>query len=156
MHLTIRPATIADLDTLFHFQTNEEARQMAAFTPENWNDKDAYTAKWTKLINEGKVYVYCIIVDGQIAGTVGAWQRENEWQITYWIDRAQWGKGVATEAVRQFLQVFTTRPIYGSAAFDNHGSLKVLEKCGFKPHATDKGHANARGREIEEVIYKLG
>jgi RimJ/RimL family protein N-acetyltransferase len=40
-------------------------------------------------------------------------------------------------------------------AFDNQGSQKVLEKCGFVKIGTDKGFANARQAEIEEYIYKL-
>lgn len=155
-NITIRPATLDDLETLFHFQADEEAAHIAAFVNEHYKDKEAYIAKWTKLITEGKVYVYAIIADEQIAGTVGAWQMVDEWQITYWIDKAQWGKGIATAAAQQFLEVFTTRPIYGRVAFDNAGSIKVLVKNGFERTGTDMYHSHARGREIEEIIYKRG
>jgi RimJ/RimL family protein N-acetyltransferase len=48
-----------------------------------------------------------------------------------------------------------TRPLYGRTAFDNVGSQKVLEKCGFVRTGQDKGFANARQAEIEEYIYRL-
>jgi [ribosomal protein S5]-alanine N-acetyltransferase len=153
MHL--RPTTITDLDTLYTFQLDEEASQMAAFMPENWTDKDAYIAKWTKLITEGEVHAYTIIVDEKIVGSIGSYPMEGEWQITYWVGREFWGRGIATEAARAFLQLFTTRPIYGRAAFDNAGSIKVLEKCGFVKTGTDRYQSHARGKEIEELIYKL-
>lgn len=151
----IRPTTIADLDTLHTFQLDEEASHMAAFMGENWTDKDAYVAKWTKLITEGKVYTYVIIVDDEVVGTVGSWQQGDDWQITYWINKAYWGRGIAAQAVQQFLKVFTIRPIYGCAAFDNQRSIRVLEKNGFIKTGTDMFHARARGKEIEEVIHRL-
>lgn len=48
-----------------------------------------------------------------------------------------------------------TKPIFGRVVFDNLGSQKVLEKCGFVKIVADKGFANARQTEIEEFIYKL-
>ena len=47
------------------------------------------------------------------------------------------------------------RPLYARAASDNFGSLRVLEKCGFKVMGKEMGYANARGYEIEEFILKL-
>ena len=80
---------------------------------------------------------------------------DNEAEITYWIDRKLWGKGVATTALKDFLKIEQSRPIFGRVAFDNYGSQKVLEKCGFVRIGKDKGFANARQAEIEEYIYKL-
>lgn len=80
---------------------------------------------------------------------------EGDTEITYWIDRNFWGQGIATRALKEFLAIETTRPIFGRVAFDNFGSQKVLKKCGFIKIGTDKGFANARQTEIEEFIYKL-
>lgn len=44
---------------------------------------------------------------------------------------------------------------YGRVAIVNMGSIRVLEKCGFMKTRVEKAFANARGNEIEEVIYKL-
>ena len=76
-------------------------------------------------------------------------------EITYWIDRNFWGLEIATKALKDFLVIETTRPIFARVAFDNFGSQKVLEKCGFVKTGADKGFANARETEIEEFIYKL-
>jgi RimJ/RimL family protein N-acetyltransferase len=82
-------------------------------------------------------------------------KRENEAEITYWMDKKFWGQGIATTALKGFLKIEQIRPIYGHVAFDNYGSQKVLEKCGFVKIGKDKGFANARQAEIEEYIYKL-
>ncbi|WP_369804269.1 GNAT family N-acetyltransferase [Chitinophaga sp. MD30] len=66
-----------------------------------------------------------------------------------------WGQGITTTALDNFLTLESTRPIFGRVAFDNFGSQRVLEKCGFVKTGTDKGFANARQTEVEEFIYKL-
>jgi RimJ/RimL family protein N-acetyltransferase len=48
------------------------------------------------------------------------------------LDRQKfWGQGIATTALKELLKIEQVRPIYGRVAFDNYGSQKVLEKCGF-------------------------
>ena len=96
-----------------------------------------------------------IIVDKIIAGSVSKFEMGGDAEITYWIDKQFWGKGVATKALNEFLKNEKARPIFGRVAFDNFGSQKVLEKCGFVKIGTDKGFANERQAEIEEFIYKL-
>ena len=90
-----------------------------------------------------------------IAGSVAKFVIENDAEITYWIDKKFWGQGVATAALKILLKIEPVRPIYGRVAFDNYGSQKVLEKCGFEKIGTDNGFANARMQEIEEYIYRL-
>jgi RimJ/RimL family protein N-acetyltransferase len=40
-------------------------------------------------------------------------------------------------------------------AHDNVASRRVLEKCGFRAIATERGFAEARSGEIEEVVLRL-
>ena len=111
--------------------------------------------KYTKLLNNPTVNNQTIILDNLIVGSIGKFLMEGDSEITYWIDRKFWGQGIATEALKNFLDIETSRPIFGRVAFDNFGSQKVLEKCGFVKIGSDKGFANARQAEIEELIYKL-
>ena len=76
-------------------------------------------------------------------------------EITYWIDKKFWGQGVATTALKLLLAMETTRPVFGRVAFDNIGSQRVLEKCGFTIIGESTGFANARGQEIEEFLLEL-
>ena len=46
------------------------------------------------------------------------------------------------------------RPIYARAASDNVGSLRVLEKAGFRPIGVNRDFAPGRGEEIEETILR--
>ena len=80
---------------------------------------------------------------------------EGDADITYAISKAYWGKGITTKAVKQFITIEKTRPLFGRVAFDNFGSQKVLENVGFKKIGNNMWFANARGKEIEEYIYRL-
>lgn len=153
--IVLRKTEVADLAFLFVFQLDHEANYLAAFTSKDPTDKNAYLQKYTKLLNDPTINMQTIIVDNSIAGSIAAFEIEGEAEVTYWIDKKFWGKGIATKALKGLLKGENRRPIFGRTAFDNFGSQKVLEKCDFVKIAIDKGFANARQAEIEEFIYKL-
>ena len=153
--IKFRKTEVDDLELLFKFQLDKEAINLAAFTPKDPTDKSAYLSKYTKLLNDPTVNNQTIIIDNIIVGSIAKFEIDGQAEVTYWIDKNFWGKGVATKALEYLLTIETTRPIFGRVAFDNYGSQKVLEKCGFLKIGKDKGFANARQTEIEEFIYKL-
>jgi ribosomal-protein-alanine N-acetyltransferase len=153
--ITLRATEVNDLDALFNFQSDEEAGYMAAFVNENWQDKDAYLAKWNKLLADETIKIRTVLLDNKVVGSVLIWQLMGEPQISYGLGRAFWNKGVATNALQQFLAIFPDRPLFGRAAFDNIASMKVLAKCGFKKINEEKSYAHARGKEIDEMVFVL-
>jgi ribosomal-protein-alanine N-acetyltransferase len=155
IEIVLRPTELADLASLFIFQLDDEANYLAAFTSKDPADKTAYFQKYTKLLSDTTVNNQTIIVNKVIAGSIAKFEIEGQAEITYWIDKKFWHKGVATTALKMFLTIENTRPIRARVAFDNFRSQKVLEKCDFIKVGTDKGFANARQAEIEEFIYKL-
>lgn len=144
-----------DLDFLFQFQLDPEGGYLAAFMPNNHDNKTAYIEKYTRFLANPTIHMCTIKAGDIIAGSIAKFMMDDEAEITYWIDRKYWGQGIATAALEQFLKIEPTRPIRARVAFDNYGSQKVLEKCGFVKTGTDKGFANARQKEIEEFIYTL-
>lgn len=147
--------TKEDLETLFVFQTNKDGILMAAFTSENPNDKVEYMKKWAAIVDNPKIKMQTIRLENRIVGSVVHFDIMNETNVSYWIDQEFWGKGIATEALNEFIKGSDKRPLFGRVAYDNFGSQKVLEKCGFKVIGKEKGFANARKKEIEEFVYKL-
>lgn len=154
-NIKLKPTEISDLDTLFKFQLDKEGGYLAAFMPKDPTDKSAYISKYTKLLSEPTVNNQTILLNNIIVGSIAKFVMEGNTEITYWIDRAYWGQGIATKALRKLLEIESIRPIFGRVAFDNVGSQKVLEKCGFIKIGSDKGFANARQMEIEEFVYRL-
>ncbi|HEY9532961.1 MAG TPA: GNAT family N-acetyltransferase [Mucilaginibacter sp.] len=155
IQLKLRQTEHSDLAFLFQFQLDKEANYLAAFTSKDPADKKAYFEKFTKILDDPTINMQTVLVNETIAGSIAKFEMEGNTEITYWIDRSQWGNGIATTALKNFLSIENTRPIFGRVAFDNLGSQKVLEKCGFAKIGADKGFANARQAEIEEFIYKL-
>ena len=153
--IKLRQTEKSDLEFFFQFQLDEEAIYLAAFTPKDPADKEAYFEKYTKHLNDPTINMQTILSGETVAGSIAKFEVEGDAEITYWIDRNFWGKGIATTALKKFLTIENARPILGRVAFDNLGSQKVLEKCGFVKIGADKGFANARQSEIEEFIYKL-
>jgi [ribosomal protein S5]-alanine N-acetyltransferase len=145
----------SDLHLFFQFQLDEEGSYLAAFTPNDSNDETAYVERYSKYLKDSTKTMRTIKLDNQIVGSISKFIMDDKAEITYWIDRKFWGKGIASATLKEFLELEQTRPIYGRVAFDNYGSQKVLEKCGFAKIGSDKGFAKARQAEIEEYIYEL-
>ena len=154
----LRDVTEADLPIFFEQQRDPAANQMAAFTAKDPADREAFTAKWAKILGDDTVTKKAILVNGQVAGSVSSFVAHwsGQLELTYWLGREYWGRGIATKALTAFLGHLKARPVYARAAKDNIASIRVLAKCGFTISGHDKGFANARGEEVEEVVLRLG
>lgn len=155
MNLTLKPTTLQDLDLLFLYQKDEVSNQMAAFTAEDPNDKEAYMEKWLKIIENPAINMQTIFMDNINVGSVLCFEMMGETNVSYWIDRQYWGKGIATKALNLFLEKVRKRPLVGRTAFDNYGSQKVLKNCGFTLSGKEADFANARNKKIEEFIFTI-
>ncbi|MFZ0544713.1 MAG: GNAT family N-acetyltransferase [Candidatus Promineifilaceae bacterium] len=155
VEIELREVQEADLDLFFAFQQDPAAVHMAAFVSRDPTDRAVFDAHWQRILADEQTTNRTILFEGQVVGHVASFVMFGDLEVTYWIDRAYWGKGLATQALSAFLTtVQKKRPIYGRAAKDNLGSRRVLEKCGFQYVGEDKGFANARGKEIVEVIMR--
>jgi RimJ/RimL family protein N-acetyltransferase len=63
--------------------------------------------------------------------------------------------GLASEALRAFLAIESTRPLYGRVANHNVASAKVLARAGFVEVASETSFAQGVGAEVVERIYRL-
>jgi len=151
----LRDMTARDLPIFFEQQMDSAANYMAAFTAKDPADRNAFTAHWSRLLGDETVIKKTILFEGDVAGQVLSFERFGKREVCYWIGRQYWGKGIATQALSELLDHLKTRPLYARAAKDNIASIRVLEKCGFTISGHDKGFADARGEDVEEVILKL-
>lgn len=153
--LRLREIEQDDLEVFFQHEQDPIAIEMAAFTSKDPSDREAFLDRWTRIFADGNIIGRTILFDDVVVGSILVHNWFGDPEITYWIDRAHWGKGVASSAVQQFLEIVEVRPLYARVAFDNDGSQRVLEKCGFVVTGRESGYANARGEEIEEIILTL-
>jgi len=155
MQCALRELRDEDLAVLFEQWADPVAAHMAAFTTPEHMDRDAFERRWARLRADESVLNRAIVTDGEVAGTIGSWGGPDEREVTYWIGRSYWGKGIATAALDAFLAVDLVRPLHARIAYDNIASQRVLEKCGFRVIGTDRGFAEARSAEIEELVLRL-
>jgi RimJ/RimL family protein N-acetyltransferase len=155
MAITLRTFTDNDLDALFTWESDPRAVQMAAFTRADPSDRSAFDAHYERVRSDGANTLLAIDDDGEFVGTIGSFTLEGEREVTYWIAPARWGRGVASRALRAFLAIESTRPLYGRVARHNAASAKVLARAGFVEIGSDRGFAPGVGAEVVERIFRL-
>lgn len=154
--VALRDMTADDLPIFFEQQLDPTANTMAAFTmSKDPTDRDAFMARWEKMLGDTSRIRKTILFDGQVAGNILGFELFGQPTIGYWLGKEYWGKGIATRAVAAFLDQLAARPVYARVAKDNVASRRVLEKCGFAVVGEDRGFANARDAEVEEFILRL-
>ena len=142
----LRDVETGDLPLFFEHQRDPIAVAMVAFRS---RDRAAFDQHWARLMGDDTCLKKTIVVDGQVAGNIGSWTSEGQREIGYWIDRALWGRGIATEALSAFLRLERTRPLHAGVAKHNAASIRVLEKCGFTPfHPADTQSQDAEDTHV--------
>jgi RimJ/RimL family protein N-acetyltransferase len=153
--VSLREIVDEDIPHFFDHQSDARAIHMAAFTAKDPYDEAAFASHWGRIRSNPSVVNRAIVHGDEIVGHIGSFDDEGHREITYWIAPARWGRGYASEALRQFLTFETTRPLYARVASDNRGSFRVLEKHGFRPISEMTSFANARNADIPETLLEL-
>jgi RimJ/RimL family protein N-acetyltransferase len=153
--VALRPVENSDLDALFDQMRDPASVLMAAFTTEDPDDRGAFDVHMARVRSSPGITMRAVTCDGRLVGSIASFVLEGQTEITYWIERAAWGAGIATRAVALLLDLVPTRPLHARTASDNAGSLRVLRKSGFKIIGTETSFAAARKDKIEETILRL-
>lgn len=153
----LREVAEDDLVIFFEKQQDPVAIWMAAFTAKDPADWAAFATKWARILSDGNGTAKTVVCGGRVAGDVTSFVApwSGQFEVSYWVGRDLWGRGVATRALAAFVGGLAARPLYARAAADNRASIRVLEKCGSALVGRERGFANARGAEIEEVVLEL-
>ena len=155
MAITLRTLADSDLDTLFVWESDPRAVEMAAFTRANPSDRGAFDEHYERVRKDPANLLLAIEDDAEFVGTIGSFTLEGEREVTYWIAPRRWGQGLASRALRTFLAIETTRPLYGRVADHNAASARVLTRAGFVEIGSERSLAPGLGAEVVERIYRL-
>ena len=140
---------------LFEHSTDPDAIRMAAFTSPDPHDRPTFERRWAGLRRDPSTTNLVIEVDGRVVGHIASFDLEGRREVTFWLGREAWGRGLATRALQEFLQLEPSRPLYARAASDNAASIRVLTKCGFLVVGEGRGFAHGRNEETDEVVLRL-
>lgn len=106
---------------------------------------------------------FALEVDGEAAGGIGIEVRPDVYrrsaEIGYWLGRAYWGRGIATEAVREVsawaFENFDLCRLFAEVFAWNPASMRVLEKAGYTREACLRRSVTKDGRTIDAYLYAL-
>ncbi|TDC80450.1 N-acetyltransferase [Streptomyces hainanensis] len=128
--MELRDVGPADLEVFFAQEQDPEAARRSRFSP---RERDTFMTHWTtKVLGEPTVFVQAVTVDGELAGNFVAWWAEGRRFIGYWLGRQFWGRGIGTRALALFLEREKARPLHADPYLGNTGSVRLLEKHGFR------------------------
>jgi ribosomal-protein-alanine N-acetyltransferase len=137
--------------------------------PGSWHDNNAALAwpgQWSTLrglARRGLTLPFVITVDGELAGqvTVGNVVRGSlcsAW-VGYWVGTHATAGGVATSAVALVVDhCFTAAGLHRLEATvrpENHASIRVLEKLGFREEGLFRRYLDVAGRWRDHLCYAL-
>ena len=141
----LRPLVDADLDAIHEQMKCPESVRMAAFTART-RPTVGLPRPHARVRDDPSCVQRVIEADGTIAGTVGSFIIDNQTEVTYWIDRALSGRGIASAALQSFLSRTTERPLFARAATDTAASLRVFRARSDASASIAASHAVAERR----------
>ncbi|WP_203730609.1 GNAT family N-acetyltransferase [Streptomyces sp. SID12501] len=153
----LRDVVEADLEFLLAYENDPEAVRRSRFTP---RPRDAFMAHWkSRILGDSTVFAQTVTVDTEPAGSIVAWWEDQQDQqgvggrgrrfIGYWLGRPYWGRGIGSVALGQFLLRETNRPLHADPFAGNTGSVRLLERHGFRRTGT------VRHGENEHIMLVL-
>ena len=143
--MKLRPVEDTDRDVVFGMMRDPEAVRMAAFTAADPDDRVPFKAHLAKLRFSPDFSNFGIVLDDRLVGTAGAFSIKGDRAITYWVGRAFWGRGIASQALYLLARTAPTRPLTAQAASSNARSIAVLKKNGFVKTGWETSFAQAAG-----------
>lgn len=150
--VSIRDCIDSDLPIFFEHQLDEVANSMIGSVP---RDRENFIAHWQAHAKKPSVVQQTIVADQAVAGNIVSFEMAEHREVGYWLGKGFWGKGIATRALRLFLEKYPQRPLHAHAAKHNLGSIRVLEKHGFQIVGEDIRAAASSGLPTEEFVFLL-
>jgi len=160
--ISLRPWTSEDLPSLLTYADNQKiARNLTNRFPHPYTEDDA---RWFIAFasDESDKLIRAIDLHGEAIGSIGLHLQNDVFfrnaELGYWLGEPFWGKGIATEAVRQMLKLgfdyypFINR-IFARPFGSNIGSQRLLEKSGFQFEARFEGTLDKHGVVEDELVY---
>lgn len=154
-HIELRDLDDDDLDAIFEMMRDPKGVAMAAFTSEDPDDRDRFDAWIARERAAEGVSIFVVTENGGFAGTAAAFTVDADREVSFWLARHAWGRGVATAALRLLVSHEAERPLYARAAAHNAASIAVLTRVGFTEVSRNVDYAPGVGRETEEIVFAL-
>lgn len=154
-HIELRDPDDDDLDAIFEMMRDPEGVAMAAFTADDADDRTAFDAWVERRRTDDDVLYQVVTENGGFAGTAALFTLDGDREVSLWIARHAWNRGVATAALRLLVSREPVRPLFARVAAHNTAAIAVLQHSGFTEVSRDVAYAPGLRRETEEVVFAL-
>ncbi|HLN21650.1 MAG TPA: GNAT family protein [Bacteroidales bacterium] len=162
--LLLRPWLSSDAHSLALIANNKKiADNLRDAFPHPYSFQDA--VRWLDMVIPQNIPAkfFAIEKEGRLTGSIGIVTKDDIYrkccEIGYFIREDEWGKGIATQAIRIIAKYafanFDIVRLYAEPFSDNAGSRKALEKAGFKHEATLRQNVIKNGIVKDSCIYGL-
>ncbi|MXO89741.1 GNAT family N-acetyltransferase [Pontixanthobacter aquaemixtae] len=157
--LFLRPAWPEDWEAIYRGICDEGVVRNLARAP--WPYEPEHARDWAKrpLDPSSPTWLITLADSGELVGCIGIDPHDGEVEVGYWIARAHWAKGFATEAGQAVLEIARMMGharLVASHYVDNPASGRVLRKLGFLPTGkTENRMSMGRGEKVQATAYVL-
>ena len=148
----IREVVDEDLEVFYEHQRDPVALQMAVFPT---RERPEFMAHWAKNRANPTAIHRTIVVADRVVGNVVCWEQSGRHLVGYWLGRSDWGRGIATKALGLFVRDVPVRPLFAYVEVNNVGSIRVLEKCGFRRIPLPDVEGTSGDDDVEELLLVL-
>ncbi len=158
VEIELREVWDDDLPIFNEYLRDPQSQAMAASTFVDYTDTQGFNSYWSKLRNNDEATVRTITLASapeEVVGHIAIAPGNHGLQVSYWVAREHWGQGIATSALRAMLAEVSDRPIFANIARINEPGAAVLQRNGFNRAGNDSGFDAAKGRMIDDVIFRL-
>lgn len=163
--LILRPLVAGDAPDVQRLAGDPEVARSTADLPHPFDREvaDAWLATQAALREEGRLFAFGIeevAAPGRLIGAIGLTvePEQRRAELGYWLGRASWGQGLATEAGRAVLvfafEDLALARVFASHLGSNERSGRVLRKLGFRPEGCFRRHVLRFG--VAEDLVWLG
>ena len=154
--LILRPWTEDDAESLFKYAQDQAIGPIAGWPPHTSVENSKEVIK--NILSAPETYAVVLKETNEPIGSVGimfgdgvhsADMREDDAEIGYWIGVPYWGQGLIPEAVKCLLRhcfnELDIKRVWCGYYDGNTKSRRVMDKCGFQFHHTEKGKTSPLG-----------
>ena len=144
--LILRPWSENDAEELYKYASDPEVGPPAGWPPHTSAQNSREIIR--TVLSAPETYAVCLKENGKPIGSVGLHrndlaERDDEYELGYWIGKPFWGQGLIPEASRELLRYafedLGMNRIWCGYYDGNEKSRRVQEKLGFVFHHTTEG-----------------
>lgn len=157
MNITLRPAIESDLSLITEIYSDTSMSSYDDWKPGDVDPKSELIEMMDYRWNIDVPQYLIIEVDDEAVGfVIGTPREHHQFEIGYYVVSRMSGKGIATEALKQFIAFAYDNGIHRCFCHidpQNIGSIRAAEKAGMNIEGTMRHSSQIHGEWADDAIY---